>query len=277
MEKRKLVAALTMAVLLIPVVAAAQVLNFDMRYDPRTATTITGNVLATIDYDPGNPLIGPQGVVLASKDQIYTVFLGPGWFVRQSGLKLMHGDPITVTGSIRTVGGRQYLVASLVSTPSATYTFRSQTGTPRWAGAPVISPPPIGRGPEGAPTVMFDPNRLGSASGWIIQTRLTQTVESASPYVLAEIRPVSGHPDRVRILLGPQNYLDQLGMDLNRGDYLAAQGSFVEFGGQRTLVASSVLQDAELVTLRTSVGAPVWPVAVPSTQLAPIPPPPIQR
>jgi hypothetical protein len=166
-SKKTLVAVVVVAVLLVPAVVLAQTCNFDLRYDPQCVSTISGTVLTTINYDPGNPLMGPQAVILSSGNQTQTVFLGPGWYLSQAGITFNPGDTITVTGSSRNIAGTNYFIASNVTTPRGTFAIRNAVGTPLWGsmmnlpiGAGSICPPMVSV-PSPPTTIMSYPIGAG--------------------------------------------------------------------------------------------------------------------
>lgn len=265
---KKLIIAVALAALLLPSLALAQVCNFDMRFDPQSVTAITGTVLTTIDYNPGNPAAGPRAVAVQSQNQIYTVFLGPGWFINQIGLNLNPGDRITVTGSLRSLVGRTYIVASTVRTPIASYSIRTQAGLPLWSrGGTVI--PPVGGGPVTGPFVPFNPNRMVIEQGRIIRIEQARTAESTSPLVVAVLQPTDTSAREVRVLLGPANVLSQSGFRISRGQQLWVRGSSVEINGRPYVVATSIAQGSVRTDLRNMTGIPVWIGYVPPAGTGP--------
>jgi hypothetical protein len=249
------------------------VCNFDLGYDPQSVTTVTGTVLTTINYNPGNPMLGPQAVIVSSENQVYTVFLGPGWFMNQTGLKFKAGDSITVTGSLRCVAGSTYLVASTITTPKGSFAIRNATGMPLWSEAPVVvTPPPFGRGPITALLVPFDSNRIVTESGRIKSVYEVQTAEDTVPEMVAVIQPPAAFSHQVSVLLGPRALLDQAGLILQPGQYLWARGSSVRIDNQRYLVATRVVQGTATLDLRTLTGIPLWTPGVQVVPAGPCPP-----
>jgi len=277
MRRRSIVAAIVLAAFLIPTAVLAQANSFDLRYDPASVTTISGTVLTTIDYNPGNPAAGPQSLLVQSDSQVYNVFLGPGSFVKQVGMTPTDGQRVTVTGSRRVINGRTYIVASTVSTPSQTFRFRSDAGVPLWSPPVVVSPPPVGRGPAGA-ILPFDPNTIVTRVGTIRAVKDMMTPESSVPITFVTLRgkDIVGPHHEVQVVLGPRTILDQSGIALGHKQKLTVTGSEVLMDGKRTLVATSVSQGPNMVNLRSVSGEPLYPLAVVGTQVTPqvVPAPP---
>jgi hypothetical protein len=260
MERRVFLAALVVAILLIPVLAFAQAGNFDLRYEPRSVQTLTGTVITTIDYNPARPSAGPQSVIVSSGGQYFTVFLGPGWFLNQMGLRFAPGDLITCTASQRNIMGRNYLVASRIIRGNQTFDLRSSSGTPLWTSSTSSTlGPPIGSGPS-ALALQFDPDRIDSVNGRIISTSTIMTNESPVPYVVALVNPSGLNTREVRVILGPVDLISQNGIDLSRGRHVSVQGSNVRMNGVRYLIATNLSQGTNFITLRTLAGAPLFSV-----------------
>ncbi|MBI2843751.1 MAG: hypothetical protein HYX78_10160 [Armatimonadetes bacterium] len=267
MVRRNLVAAIVLAVVLIPAMALSQVVNFDLRYDPQKVMTVSGRVLTTIDYNPGNPAAGPQAVIISTpEDRIYTVFLGPGWYLDQTGLKLMRGDAITVTGSLREIVGREYLVVSTIATPTRSFSLRSASGSPLWSARAGVAPPPVGRGPDGVPLIQFDPGQMVSFSSIIETINEVQSPEDNIPVLLAVVRTESPFRglETTSVLLGPRYIITRRGISLDRGDGLNIMGSYTSFGGRPVVVVTRVSQADDILDLRSMSGVPLWPTALQS-------------
>lgn len=283
---RLVITATLAAVLLIPGLVFAQA-NFDLRYDPQTLTTVSGTVLTTINYNPGNPAAGPRALVISSNNQIYTVFLGPGWYVNQIGFAPSPGTRITVTGSLRNISGQAYIVARGIRTPAGTFGFRNTAGVPLWSGSGVIvppsgsgtmvvpPPPPIGAGPTIVPIptarVPFDANNIVEVSGKIRETYTIQTAEDNLPSVVAVIedeRILRG--DRTfHVLLAPMSFLTQNGISLQRGNTLFVQGSRVNITGQNVIVATNVEEGENFISLRTESGISLFSPLTPPVGAGP--------
>ncbi len=291
MEKRAFFAALVVALLLVPVFAVAQA-NFDLWYDPQTVSTVSGTVISTIDYNPANPSMGPQAVVISSGGVPYTVFLGPGWYNNQLNMGIKPGDNITVTASRRIVVGQNYMVASSVMSGGRTFAFRSASGSPMWANGqmvptppttmmpvttmptevpapptrvmpaqPMTTAPPVGAGPAQPMAIMFNPDNIVRVSGRIVGTDTIMTNESNVPFVVATIQPFTATSGSKRVLLGPVGLFAANGIGIDRNNPLTVTGSSVQMNGTSYIVATSVSQSNRFMTLRTMTGAPLYSMA----------------
>ncbi|MEN6521250.1 MAG: hypothetical protein ABFD46_08895 [Armatimonadota bacterium] len=289
----KIIISVVLVVLLIvPAMALAQA-NFDLRYDPQSVATISGTIIATVDYNPGNPSMGPKSVIVLSNNRIYNVFLGPGSYLSNIGFTPTPGSSITVTGSLRNVSNKAYLVAQAVRVPSGTYYFRSSEGVPLFSMT-AVSPPPIGAG-AGTGLIVAPPPPVGGGSGNMVyqsaripfnaddiihvsgkvkDTYAIRTAEDNLPVVVARIekeKPL-GEDKYYNVVLAPMAFLTQNNIDLQPGDTLYVNGSRVNINGTDMIVATNVEEGESFISLRTNWGAslftPVTPVgAGPSTQV----------
>lgn len=257
MKERLLILVAVLAVMLVPVVVNAQSCNFDLRYDPQSAATITGTVITTISYNPANPMNAPQSVLVQSGNQIYNVFLGPGQYVNRLGLNLYPGNTLSVVGSLRIISDNIYLVASTVYSGNRVYRFRSASGIPIWG---VIMPGlPVGSGPGYNMTyVPFNPNKIITVSGRIVSITQVQTSESVEPSLQVVIVPRSGYSRRSTVLLGPASFLAQNGIQITQNSALYVSGSEVDTANGRLIVGMIVRQGDWALSLRTVNGIPLF-------------------
>lgn len=270
MGKRLVIAVVIAAVVLIPAVVFGQMGNFNLRYDTKTVTTITGNVVTTVTYNPGDPTTSAQSVIVASGMNNYNVFLGPGWFVNQSGLSFAQGTPVIVKGSMRSINGRSYLVASTITEGNKMVTFRNAAGVPAWSNTAV--PAPTGAGP--GVLVPFDTNNMGNISGTITNTYQVQTADRGMPSVVAVVK--SGITNKsYNVLLAPEPVLSLAGISAMPGKYLAVDGSFVQYNNKPYVVATRVAQGTNMAILRTNAGVPVTIESAPPPESMTVPPPPM--
>ncbi|MEN6372667.1 MAG: hypothetical protein ABFD64_11720 [Armatimonadota bacterium] len=296
MNTKIIISVVLVVLLIVPAMVLAQA-NFDLRYDPQSVTTISGTILTTVDYNPGNPTIGPKSVIVFSNNRIYNVFLGPGTYLNTIGFTPVPGSSITVTGSLRNVSNSIYLVAQAVKAPSGTYYFRSSDGIPFYSTI-VAASPPVGAGggtgigtgvivapypPVGAgggnvvfqnARIPFNSNDMVGVSGKLHDTYTIQTAEDNLPIVVAKIEKESyfGKDKYYNVLLAPLSFLTQNSINLQKGDTLYVNGSRVNINGTDMIVATNVTESGNSISLRTNWGAslftPMTPVgAGPSMQV----------
>jgi len=287
-DRKIIISIVLVVILLVPAMALAQA-NFDLKYDPQSVVTISGTVLTTIAYHPGNPMLGPKAVIVSSDNRVYTVFLGPGSYLNQIGFMPDTGSSITVTGSLRNVSGNIFLVAQSATLPSGTYNFRTSNGIPLWTIGGVISPP-IGTGPGGiiAPPppvssesigdiplhtarIPFNADDMVRVSGKIRSTYTIQTAESSLPNVVAVIEDerIFGDDRFFHVILAPQSFLMQNNIDLSQGNTLYVNGSRVSIGGRNMIVATNVEEGEDFISLRTMWGAALFTPLTPPVGAGP--------
>lgn len=286
-DRKIIISMVLVVILLIPAMALAQT-NFDLRYDPQSVVAISGTVLTTIDYHPGNPVLGPKAVVVSSNNRIYTVFLGPGSYLNQIGFLPSSGSSISVTGSLRNVSGNVYLVAQSATLSSGTFNFRTSSGVPLWATGGVISPP-VGTGPGGiiapppptsgsvgdiplhAARIPFNADDMSRVSGKVRDTYTIQTAEGSLPNVVAVIEDerIFGDDRFYHVVLAPQSFLMQNNIDLSHGNTLYVNGSRVSISGRNMIVATNVEEGEDFVSLRTAWGSALFAPLTPPVGAGP--------
>jgi hypothetical protein len=275
MEKKSIVLAVVLAAILIPAMAFAQACNFDLQFDQKSVQTISGTVITTIDYNLGNPVMGPRSVLVSSGNQVYNVFLGPSAYANQIGFSPRSGDTVTVTGSSRTISGQPYIVASTVSLANKTYEFRNACGVPAWSGQPLcgvptgagpsmpepVTEPAMAPAPAPVPAIApapvpFDPNNIITVSGKI--TSLSQQIIAGDtePSLVAVVKSDANRNSIV--LLGPASFLAANGINVAVGNEIFVRGSLVSTNTGKMVVGMIVRQGENALSLRTVQGAPLW-------------------
>ncbi len=103
--------------------------TFDLRYDTSSVVTLSGTVLTTVTYDPGNPSTAPESMMNSPEDNVPSV---------------QPGDTLYVHGSKVNIGGNLTIVATTVEESEHTIALRSNTGValfPTFTPTTVPSPP----------------------------------------------------------------------------------------------------------------------------------------
>lgn len=111
-------------------------------YDPKTVETLKGEVVSVEAVTAGRMDI-PARVILNLKTAKETipVYVGPEWYVKQQGVKLVAGDQVEVKGSRVMMEGKPYIIPNYVKKNDRVLQLRDDNGIPLWAG----------RGPKGTP------------------------------------------------------------------------------------------------------------------------------
>jgi hypothetical protein len=98
-------------------------------YDPKTLTTVSGEVAAV--QTRGRRGVG---VELQTAEGTLSVHLGPSWFLEEQGLQIAAGDRLEITGSTVAFRGKPGLVAQVVKKGELAVALRDVQGVPVWAG-----------------------------------------------------------------------------------------------------------------------------------------------
>ena len=105
-----------------------------LAYDLKTVETLQGIVVAAPKPTPKGGLPERAQLTLKTKQETLIVYLGPGWFVDQQGLKIAALDKVQVTGSRVLVQGKPALLAQEVRKGDQVLKLRSDRGQPLWRG-----------------------------------------------------------------------------------------------------------------------------------------------
>jgi len=106
------------------------------QYDPATVETVRGLVVAAPQPTPKGGMPERAQFTLKTDRETLTVYLGPGWFVEQQGLKIASLDQVQVTGSRIMVQGKAALLAGEIRKGNQVLQLRNEQGQPLWRGSP---------------------------------------------------------------------------------------------------------------------------------------------
>ncbi len=98
-------------------------------YDPKTLTTVSGEVAAVETWGRRG-----VGVELQTAEGTLSVHVGPSWFLEEHGLQIAQGDKLEITGSKVAFRGKPGLVAQVVKKGELAVALRDIQGVPVWAG-----------------------------------------------------------------------------------------------------------------------------------------------
>jgi hypothetical protein len=109
-----------------------------MLYNPKTVTTVTGQVEKLEDLPSmgggGGRGMQYRGVTLKTDQGSLMVHLGPGWYLDEKKCVVKVGDTVEVTGSKVTLNNQPALIAREVKVNGATLKLRDDQGLPVWRG-----------------------------------------------------------------------------------------------------------------------------------------------
>jgi hypothetical protein len=103
--------------------------------------------------------------------------------------------------------------------------------------------------------VRFDPATVTTLSGTIVRVALVAR-RGADPGGINLL--LRTNRETLPVNLGPVWNLDELWINLKRGDRITIRGSRISVGGRPAIIASSVSVGTSTVTLRDSTGSPAW-------------------
>jgi hypothetical protein len=104
-------------------------------YNPQTVETLKGEIVSVDTLTAGRMDI-PGRVILNLKTAKETimVYVGPEWYVKEQGIKLVAGDQVEIKGSRVTMEGKPYIIPNYVKKGERVLELRDDTGIPLWAG-----------------------------------------------------------------------------------------------------------------------------------------------
>ena len=101
----------------------------------------------------------------------------------------------------------------------------------------------------------YDPATVTTVSGTIVRVALVAR-RGADPGGIRLL--LRTNRETLPVDLGPVWNLDELSINLRRGERIAVRGSRIMADGRPAIIAASVSVGGETVTLRDSTGAPAW-------------------
>jgi sporulation protein YlmC with PRC-barrel domain len=105
-------------------------------FDPKTMKTISGQVIK-VDQVP-EPEFGMEMrlTVFIDKREILPVYLGPAFYIvgSEQTKHFKIGDNVTVSGSLVTVRGESFMLATIVKRGNEILRLRDKDGLPEWIG-----------------------------------------------------------------------------------------------------------------------------------------------
>jgi hypothetical protein len=107
-------------------------------------------------------------------------------------------------------------------------------------------------------TIAFNSDNMVRVNGRIVSTETVMTAESDVPYVVAHVKPYTATSHDKSVLLGPAGVFDSTGISLDYDTPLSVIGSAVDINGQSYIVATSVSQGTNFLTLRSQTGVPLF-------------------
>lgn len=126
---------------------------------------------------------------------------------------------------------------------------------PALAAALVVIAASVPAAGQSLEVVRFDPATVTTVSGTIVRVALVAR-RGADPGGINLL--LRTNRETLPVNLGPVWNLDELSINLKRGERITVRGSRIMAGGRPAIIAASVSVGASTVTLRDSTGSPAW-------------------
>jgi hypothetical protein len=95
--------------------------------------TFRGQVLSVQKYNLVNRPAPYVQFILSANGVIYTVKVGPEWYVNEHGIVIVPMEEIEVKGVVIVDGGKRIIVASQILQGTSQLKLRDEEGTPLWS------------------------------------------------------------------------------------------------------------------------------------------------
>ncbi len=103
-------------------------------YDPKTAETISGEVVSVTEMTPAKGMGRGVHLVLRTDKETISVHLGPAWYIERQDTKIAAGDEMEVKGSRITYQGKPAIIAGEIHKGGEVLMLRDANGIPMWTG-----------------------------------------------------------------------------------------------------------------------------------------------
>jgi len=107
---------------------------YSRMYDPKTAETLSGEVVQVDKFTPGRRMSYGVHFTLKTEKETIPVHLGPSWYMEKQALAIAQGDKVEVTGSRVNYQGQPAIIAQELKKDGQVLKLRDAAGIPAWAG-----------------------------------------------------------------------------------------------------------------------------------------------
>ena len=108
--------------------------NYNRMYDPKTAETVTGEVVSVDRMTPMKGMSYGVHLMLKTDKETVSIHLGPVWFIENQDVKIEPKDKVEVKGSRITFEGKPAIIAAEVKKGDEVLKIRDENGFPFWSG-----------------------------------------------------------------------------------------------------------------------------------------------
>ena len=108
--------------------------NYNRMYDPKTAETISGEVVSVDRMTPMKGMSYGVHLMLKTDKETVSIHLGPVWYIENQDIKIEPKDNLEVKGSRITFEGKAAIIAAEVKKGDEVLKIRDENGFPLWSG-----------------------------------------------------------------------------------------------------------------------------------------------
>jgi hypothetical protein len=130
---------------------------YNRHYDLGTLCKVNGEVIRVERFAPSHGMSRGVNLLVRTPNEIFSVHLGPAWFIDAEVGRFNSGDLVEVTGSRVRYRGETILMAAVVSKGDGGLRLRDDSGRPVWEWVATGSSPAANRDVAGS--------RLGQGRG----------------------------------------------------------------------------------------------------------------
>lgn len=102
---------------------------------------------------------------------------------------------------------------------------------------------------------MFDSRAVETIRGEVLAIEKIIPLKGMSCGVQLVVRTET---DTIAVHLGPEWFMENQDMQIERQDIIEVKGSRITFNGQAIIIAAEILRRTEILRLRNNIGLPAW-------------------
>lgn len=216
---------------------------YSSAYNPQNLITVTGTVTGKIKGTANNGYAEGMSILVKTRSgKVYSVDLGPAWYVAAQAAKVNMGDRVRVVGSPVVINGKEHvLLAKQIIRGHQILALRDESGLPFWSALR-----------RGRYTVPGYPNQV---TGTIVSVGPVQA--EGTTQVGYELKTDMG---LMNVAVAPSWYLEQQGIGFKPGDNVTIfTGPTPAAIGSNVIMAGGVYSPALTNTmLLRQYGLPMW-------------------
>lgn len=115
--------------------------------------------------------------------------------------------------------------------------------------------PAPGAAKGGGPGGLYDPKTVVTVSG-IVVSKTTPAMQQGLPKLI--YLTLQTQEGRISVFLGPDVFIDQMPLKIDKLDRIQVTGSKIMMKGQPVIVAAQIKKGEDILRLRDANGVPAW-------------------